>query len=120
MPKNEDVPPVNANTWKAVLLEASAGEFQPHSVAVAMVTDRLSRSVCSGLVGVFAPTALLQGQPWWWLGPCRGPAVAQAHTPGQGSLVHTHLLSSSPGDVTISGNKDAKDYEKQVLSSDAM
>lgn len=46
--------------------------------------------------------------------------MAQAHTPGQGSLVHTHLLSSSPGDVTISGHKDAKDYEKQVLSSDAM
>ena len=50
---------------------------------------------CSqGLVGVFAPIALLQGQPWWWLGPCTGPAVAQAHTPGQGSSVHTHPVKS--------------------------
>ena len=55
---------------------------------------------------------------WWWLSSCTELAVAQAHTPGLGSLVHTHLLSSSPADATILRIKDTKDYEEQVLGSD--
>lgn len=39
---------------------------------------------------------------------------------GSQLLVHTHLLNSSPGDASISRNKDTQDNVKQVLSSDTM
>lgn len=46
--------------------------------------------------------------------------LGQVHTPGHSSLVHTHQLSSSPKDATISENKDTCDSLKQVLGNDTM